>query len=241
MSVGARNTIRTLASWVLPFILVCPLAAQTADEVLAANRLARGSDETWAGVETLLLRTTLNENGREYALVLQRKGPTLIRMQKEFPGRSELFIFDGRRGWLERAEEAREATPDEIASRLLQADLYLPWREPWAGFDRVEAVGSSELDGEPVHELALYRAAEVAERWFVSPASGQLVKTTATLVDEDGPLEIATYRFDFTEVEGLTFPGYVEIDLGTGLISQIPETIEINTPMSDTLFVVPGS
>ena len=217
-------------------------SAQTAEEILAANRTARGSDEAWSEVEALQLTTTLNQNGREYSLTVQRLGPDRVRMDKQFPERSELFIWDGRQGWLEQADESRQATDDEVVSRLMQVDVYLPWREPWQRFDRVEYVGETEAEGKNVHELAIHRGSEVAEKWYVSTEDHQIVKTLVTLAARDGGTrEVGTYRFDFRETDGLVFPHYIEIDFGTGLISQIPEAIQINPDLDEASFVVPDS
>ena len=239
-AIARRPTTRFSAALIWAALLPSLLGAQTVEEILAANLQARGGETAWASVRTLRMTTMLNLNGREFRLSVLRKGPDRVRMEKEFPGREEIFVFDGKRGWIETSEGVREARLDEIASRIDEVDLYLPWLNLWDRFERVEYAGQGEVDGEPAHHLRVHLGRDAVQDWWLSTETHHVVKSTRSLIDRRGErTTFDTYQFDHREVEGLVFPHYVEMDFGTALISEIPETIEVNPELSESLFAIP--
>jgi hypothetical protein len=232
-----RSTLAILA------LLAGPAAAESAiDDLLGRTREARGPEQAWAGVEALRMEADFNQNGRESRLLVLRQGQR-VRMEATFQGESDVLVYDGEHGWWRSREgdgEWEELTGAALTTRLQTVDLYLPPRDVWHRFESVETLGPADVDGEPAVRLRGRLAGGEEQDLYVALDSQEVRRWDRTLGPPGEELTVPAFLYDYREVEGMTFPHYVEISFGTGMLSVAVEVIEIDPELPPGLFDDPS-
>lgn len=224
-------------------LLAGPAAAEPAtDEVLRRTREARGTEEAWAGAEALRMEADYNQNGRESRLVVLRQGRR-VRMEATFQGESDVLVYDGERGWWRSREgdgEWEELTGAALTTRLQTVDLYLPPRDVWHPFESIETLGPADVDGEPAVRLRGRLAGGEEQDLYVALDSHEVRRWDRTLGPPGEELTVPAFLYDYRDVAGMTFPHYVEISFGTGMLSVAVEEIEVDPELPQGAFETPA-
>ncbi len=178
----------------------------------------------------------MNRNGRDSPFTLWRNSAGQIRTEVSFRGYRELFVWDGERGWLDPlgSDPGAVVTGATLEEQLAIAETFLPWRDPWSGFERIESLGAAGSEREPTHRLRVTSDGRSYE-WQLSAATHQIAQAERPL----GERRLDTAQFDWRPVGGLSFPHYAEISFGTGMYSLTVEEIEVGAEAAEDLFRVP--
>ena len=210
--------------------------APAAAELVRLNLAARGTPEAWAAVGTVRVSGQMNRNGRDSALTLWRNSAGQIRTEISFRGYRELFVWDGDRGWLDPlgGDPGGVVTGADLQEQLAIAETFLPWRDPWSGFERIESLGAAGSERQPTHRLRVTSNGQSYE-WQLFAATHQIAQAERPV----GERRLDTAQFDWRPVGGLSFPHYAEISFGTGMYSLTVEEIELGAEAAEYLFQAP--
>jgi len=207
----------------------------SADEVIARHIEAVGGRVAFDTIQTLTLRFTANGTaGSVGELVRMHKKPLFYRQQ--MVGSDRAAVTDGSRVWWVGPDGWQEADGETGYLPLASMDNHL--LEPERVGIRHELIGVTAVDGDPGFEIRRLWPHGEEETLFFSALSGLLTARTT-----DYPLMPDSWfsYWDYRNFGGVRLP-VVHIrsigDLGPphGLVLQ---SVEINVPLPDSLFIPP--
>jgi hypothetical protein len=173
-----------------PLLRRC-LAAHGGKEAVARARVTRQEGRV----------TSLLHPGQEGRIVRAYERPGRLRVEVAFPGSPpEVRVLDGGRGW----RDGEEVSGPRLAAMMLQAvrldlpALLLDWKE------RVEDLGTAEVDGRKVRVVSFRPAPGLVVEAAIDVASGRIVRSRGTSRDPGMHLEFVTTYEDFRAVEGVS-------------------------------------
>jgi len=232
------------ALWLLAFGTVS--TAQTVDDVVRRYIEARGGLARLRTVQSLRLSGTMELPGVSAPFVLELKRPDRMRTEFTIEGRMGVRAFDGRTAWEQLplpGERPRLMSPEDAAEAREQADVDLsPLVDPAAKGYTVELVGRDRLPGGDTWKLVV-RGKEGSPRTMYLDARTHLVVETVDRRDLEGKeVEFVTDIGDYRSVGGFAFPHRMEVGPRGSPERQrlVIARIEINPPLEDARFAMPG-
>jgi len=241
--VPVRVAAALAAAVLLGPVATPPLAALTAEEVVARHLEARGGEERWRQVESMRItgRYTAFSKTAPFTLHRQRQNQYHFdSMRNESP---IVLAYDGETAWTVDHGSQLEWPHrlPELSRQVLRMDTdfatpFFGYRE--RGFE-VALSGRTQLEGQEVIELLLTRPDGWEERWYLDPESYLEVARDSQGSDFGQPAEQRTFFDDFREVEGLVIPHYVESQWYTRHRVLEIEDVELGVEVDGDLFRMP--
>jgi hypothetical protein len=238
---------RRLAVAALLWLAAAAAPAQTLDEIVAKNALARGGAAAWKAVESMSLagRMELGQ-GMAVPFRLELKRPRSMRLEFDFAGKTAVQTFDGTVGWklsphLGR-EDAEPLSPAELASAAGQAELDGPLIDYAAKGHQLLLEGKEAVEGRDSYRLRLTLRNGETRSLFVDADSGLelLLETPYRLRNEDKP--VRTHYRDYRSVSGLMIPHVLESRvLGSPRSHKLQiDSVRLNLPLAAARFGRPS-
>ncbi len=224
-----------------------PASAQTVEQVIDRYLQARGGLERIRAVQSLRFTGKMKLGEVEAPLVVELKRPLRMRTEFEVQGRRVVRAFDGKKGWtllpVPGLDRPRLMPEDESRDAREQADVDLsPLVDSVAKGYKVELQGRERVDGREAYRL-LVRAADGSERaLLLDTRSALAVRSEEKRMMEGTLQEFVTLIGDYRPVAGLLFPHSIEVGPRGGTERQqlTFERIEVNPPLDDARFAMPG-
>ena len=223
-----------------------PLAAQTADEVIAKNVAARGGLEKVRAVQSLRMTGTVSMGpGMQAPLVLEIKRGGRIRSEVTVEGKTGVQTFDGTSGWAFMpfmGHTEPQAMPAEaVKDAQEQSDLDGPLVDYQKKGHKVELVGKDKAAGVDAYKLRVtLKSGSVRDIW-IDAASWLEVRGEGSRSMGGRIMESETTLGDYRDVDGLKLPHRVD-----GGPKSRPEKqaivfskIEVNPAIDDARFGKP--
>jgi len=238
-------------------LVVCSLAimsgfaaAQTVDEIVAANLEAKGGEEAWMAVETGRMTGTMRIIGgaagtMEMPFVVEFKKPNKIRLEFTMQGMTAIQAYDGETGWailpFMGKTEPEEMAEDQVKQLKDQADfegVLVNYKEKG---NTVELIGKEEVDGTPAYKLKVTRPDGDVDYLYLDEEYFVEFKTESTREIQGNEVTVATVFGDYKEVDGLLFPHSMEMSFDGGDAQQVItiEKIELGVDLPDDRFAMP--
>lgn len=225
-------------------------AAETVDEIVAANLEAKGGEEAWMTVETGRINGNMRIMGGpagalEMPFVIEFKRPDMIRLEFTMQGMTGIQAFDGETGWTVMPfmgkTEPEEIAEDQLKELKHQADfegVLVNYKEKG---HTVELIGNEEVDGTPAYKLKITRSDGDVDYLFLDEEYFVEFKSVATREIQGNEMTVATVLGDYKEVDGLLFAHSMEISLAGGEAQQVItiESIELGVELPDERFAMP--
>lgn len=173
---------------------------------------------------------------------MELKRPRMSRLEVRFRGEDAVQVFDGERGLKLRPflgrREVEPFTPDELRQAARQSALDGPLLDAERRGERVELVGTEQVEGRDAYKLRLTGRDGEPHHVWVDVESGLDVRTDARRrVDGQERTVWTTYR-DWRKVDGLLVPHLLETSVegirGTERI--VVEKVALNVPLEDARF-----
>jgi len=227
--------------------LSSPARAQTVDELIARNLEAKGGLDRIKSVETLRMtgRTTVAPR-TEAPFVMEIKRPNRMRMEVTHRGQTMTQAFDGKTGW-QVAPFAGKTEPQVLPSQVTrgmeeQADFYGPLVDARAKGLTVEYAGLVKLDTGEAHRLDLTTKSGEKRSVFLDATTYLEVRGEATITAGGRTLVMESLIGDYRPVDGLVLPHRMESGPrgAPERMRMTIERIELNVPLDDARFAMPG-
>jgi outer membrane lipoprotein-sorting protein len=239
------RTAVTIATAVLVVGAASVGAAQTVDELLARNYQARGGLARLKSVSSMKMTGHMSAGGTELVMTTWMKRPNLMRQEMVFQGQRIVQAFDGTRAWTINPM-AGTAEPVELPAG--QADLV----QTGADFDgplvdykakgyTLEIVGTDTMDGAKLVKLKVTRKSGPALMLYLDAVTGLERKMTTEAEQGGQRVSIETVMSNYKAVSGMQVPFLVQSFANGQLAAEITvDSVELDTPMDDSLFTMPG-
>ena len=226
-------------------------AAETVEEIVAANLEAKGGEEAWMAVETGKMSGTMRMGGgaagaMEMPFTVEFKKPHNIRLEFTMQGMTAVQAFDGETGWailpFLGKTEPEEMAEDQVKQLKDQADfegVLVNYKEKG---HTVEFVGQEEVDGTPAFKLKVTRADGDVDFLYLDEEYFVEFKMESTREVQGNEVTVATVLGDYKEVDGLLFAHSMEMAFGGGEAQQVItiEKIELGIDLPDDRFAMPA-
>jgi len=212
----------------------------TVDAIIAKNIAARGGEAKIRAIQTLKETAHVTTNGMTAPMTLYSKRPNRSRQEMVVSGKTMVAAFDGDTAWsinpLASPDPVKLTGPAAEQVRR-QADFDPPLLDYKSRGTKIELVGVEVTGGAEVYHLRLTNKDGVVLQCYLDSKTG--LETRIMADSPNGPVE--TRIGDWRDVNGLKMPFSVKtLVAGKAAGDLVVEKWEVDVPMADTLFTMPG-
>lgn len=250
--------MKRIASWLLAGCVSAfawtqlPAAEQplTVDEIIAKNTAARGGEDAWRKIRTMLWTghvESSNAPNPNAPFVLALRRPSSTRFEITAMNQRIVRIFDGKEGWKIRplsggTPDVQLYTPSEIRYARDEQVIDGPLLDHAAKGIAVSLDGVDVVEGKNTYRLVVTLPSGGHRHVWVDAESFLDIKYDREAPSLSGtPVTIeVTYR-DYREVDGLKLPFVLESGVvGAGKKDRLVlERVSVNPPLDDGMFIKP--
>lgn len=228
-------------------LLTVPLAAQTADDIIAKYV------KTIGGMEKIQAVTSLRRTGRyvggggfEAGVVEESKRPNKVRQEFLLEGMTGVNAYDGKTGWkIEPWFGKKDAEPlseDEMKEIVEEADFDQPLVNYREKGNKVEFVGLDQVEGTDAFKLKVTLASGDVRYYYMDTDYYVPIKIEMKRMIRGAEQEFETSLGDYKAVAGWYLPYSMETGRkGSEERDKITfQKIDANVPLDDHRFEKPG-
>jgi hypothetical protein len=239
-----RNVLVKLAGLAL---CAMPLAAQTADDIIAKYVKTVGGMEKIQAVKTLRRTGKFTGGGGFEAAVLQEnKRPNLVREEFSLQGLTGVNAYDGKTGWKIEPWQGKkdpEALSEEETKQILEdSDFDEPLVNYQQKGNKVEFVGLEQVEGTDAYKLKVTLASGDVRYYYMDTDYYVPIKVEMKRMIRGAEQEFEESRGDYKEVAGWYLPYAIEAGLKGSTDRQkiTIEKIEATVAIDDRRFAKPA-
>ncbi|HSP07510.1 MAG TPA: hypothetical protein VLR94_10055 [Acidobacteriota bacterium] len=238
--------------WVVSvlFMFAASAGAITADELIAKNIEAKGGIEKMRAVKSLRQTGTIRfgEGGAgDLSYTALSKRPNMIRTEVSRQGLTAISAYDGAAGWAVRPffgrKDPEKMSADDMKGMQLQADMDGPLVDYKTKGNRVEYLGTEDVDGTEAHKLKITLKNGDVRYVYLDPdyflEIRILDQTKIRGVEEEEETDLG----DYVQVNGVYLPFSIEVGSKGGPRFQkiTIDKAEANLDIDDALFHFPAT
>jgi len=232
-----RRTLAGVASALVLLASASLASAQSVDELVAKNILAKGGLEKLQSVQTVKQTSRLTMQGSEATVTVYGKRPNLVRQEIKLGDKTIVHAFDGTTPWI--VNPLTGATTPVVVTGP-QADV----TRELSNFDsplmdyktrgyKVDLVGQETLGARKVFHLKMVDKRNQTQHLYLDAETG--LETKIVFDTESGPM--AQELSDYRDVEGIKVPFVVKTSMnGIGQSEIKIDKVEFNVKIDDALF-----
>lgn len=170
--------------------------------------------------------------------VLKKAGNSYTAIQIEGVGKMEEGVTKGVAWENNKITGARVRSGEEreVYIRNAAIDLDNQWRKY---FPTAELTGSEMVNGEDCFKVVMKPKTGEPETRFFSKKTGLLVKMTAVMPTQMGPMPMESTLSDYRDVQGVKRPFKLGVNAGGQGAEMVFSKWTINTPVPDSAFALP--
>jgi outer membrane lipoprotein-sorting protein len=223
--------------------MACRAQEAKLDDILSSDYKAIGIEKMkdW---QTVTFTGKTIAQGTEFPIKVYFKRPGKIRLEVEVQGNKMIQVFDGIQGWSitpwSGSSTPQDMTTDEIKGMKSQADIegaLYNWKEKG---HKAELIGKDDLEGSAVYKIKLIKADGDIETYFIDAENYVPLKMSAIVKIQGNETEGEGYFSNYSEFNGVLMAKTTTNKIKDQTVSQIQmDKVEINLPVSDSLFVKP--
>jgi hypothetical protein len=220
--------------------------AQTLDDVVARNLLARGGLDKLRALAGARMTGRISFGiGGDAPFTLERKRPRCMRAEFVLQGARGIQAFDGKSAWTLAPGEktAERLDPEETREVEDQADFDGPLVDWKAKGHTLELLGKQSLGGAESWKLKLVTRNGNLRTIFLDAASYLEVRIEGKRSFGGGAVEVESALSDYRDVAGIKLP--FRIESGPKGVPQrqriVFDKIEIDVAIDDARFRMPGA
>lgn len=220
---------------------------ETLDSLIARHVEARGGQERLESIQTLRMSGRAIAGPALQALVTREvRTPGRIRTEFAFQGVTAVYACDGSKCWyvapLSGVFEAELMSEADTSLAIEQADILGPLFNWKAKEHSVELLGQETIDGRETFKLKVTLRGGGVQTDYLDAQTALLVRREMTRTIGDQTLDLDTTFSDFRNVGGVVFPHSIKSTAAgrPNALEIVVEGAELNVPLDDTRFEMPG-
>ena len=222
-----------------------PLRSQTADDIIARYIARVGGLEKLQSISTM--RRTgkfIGGGGFEAVVVQENRRPNHVREEFTLQGMTGITAWDGKEGWkvnpFNGKKDAEALSEDDMHSILLDADFDEPLIGYRAKGNKVQLVGTDQLEGTDVYKLRVALPNGDTRIYYMDADSGVPIRMEETRIIRGAEQEFEATLGDYKPVNGWLVPFSIESGpKGQDKSTVHYEKIEANVKLDDRRFAKP--
>ena len=245
--------LRLLIALIFAGLVVSDAFAQdksqpTVDELVAKNIEAKGGASALRGLATLRLRGKMLVQGGQiqFAYLQVKKRPEDVRTEASLQGMTQIEAYDGKEGWRVSPffgrRDPERMSADDVKALVEDAEMDGPLVDWQAKGNKVEYLGTEDVDGTPAHKLKVTRKNGDVSFVYLDPDHFLEIRVLTQRTRQGAYEEVETDLGDYEKVGGVFVPTSIEFG-GKGAPDKqriIIDKVEANAPVDDTIFHFPG-
>ena len=215
----------------------------TVDDIVARHVAACGGLKKIRAIQTLREKGRITAGANRQALVTRElKRPNRIRFEFTVQGVTGVFVSDGERGWKMSPFEGNTGpTPlsEEVVQEAAeQGDFEGPLVDWSAKGHQVELIGRETVGDREAFKLKLTLKSGAVRYEYLDVKTFYRLRTDSTREIRGHPVQIQATFGDYKKTQGVLFPHRIEVAAAgrPQHLSVVVDKIEVNPPLSDTLF-----
>jgi hypothetical protein len=195
-----------------------PLAAQTADDIIAKYLKTVGGMEKIQAVKTLRRSGKFTGGGGFEAAVLQEnKRPNKVREEFSLQGMTGVNAYDGKTGWKiepwQGKKDPEALSEEEMKSIVEDADFDEPLVNYQQKGNKVEFAGTEQVEGTDAYKLKVTLASGDVRYYYMDTDYYVPIKIELKRMIRGSEQELETSLGDYKEVAGWYLPYSIETGL----------------------------
>jgi len=223
----------------------------TVDEIIAKNATARGGEEAWRQIRTMLWTghvESANAPTPNAPFVLALRRPSSTRFEITAMSQRIVRIFDGREGWKIRpssggAPDVQAYAPAEVRFARDEQVIDGPLLDHAAKGITVALDGMEAIEGKNAYRLNVTLPSGAHRHVWVDAATFLDIRydREAPTLSRTAVMVEVTYR-DFREVDGLQVPFVIESSVAGAAKKDrlVLERVSMNPPLDEGMFIKPA-
>ncbi|MGD8869335.1 MAG: outer membrane lipoprotein-sorting protein, partial [Gemmatimonadales bacterium] len=203
--------------------------------------------DAWKSVESMKMTGSIMMGGMgvEAPFVITTKRPKKVRLEFTFQGMTGIQAFDGETAWMLMPFMGKtdpEEMPDDMAKDVKdQADLdgaLIGYKEEG---HQLELIGLEQTEGTDAYKIKVTKKNGDVEYYYLDAEYYIPIKVEGSRDVQGRVVEYETLLSDYKDVGGLMMPHSIEAKQKGAPAGQVIaiDTIELNVPADDSLFVMP--
>ena len=240
-----RKLIPLLA---LGLVLAPVVHAQTVDEVLAKHFEAEGGLDKLKSLQSRRVTGTMMMGpGMEAPIILEQKRPGKRRIEFTVQGMTGVQAFDGERAWsllpFMGKTDPEYASEEDSKNERDESDFDGPLVDWKAKGHTVELVGKEAVQGADAFKLKVTKKNGTIQYYYLDTETYLLVKQEGKTKRRGTEFDGESFFSDYKDVDGYMVPFVMEQGAkGMEQRQKMSFTkIEMNVPLDDSRFVMPGA
>ena len=239
-----------LGTWLVAsaFIVSASAQAMSADELVAKNVAARGGMEGIGAIKSLRLQGKMHIAGFGVDIDASQsyKRPGAYRFEGTLQGMTMVQSYDGKEAWrifpFQGRKDPERTSADDAKQLAEQADFEGAWVNAAAKGNKLEYVGSEDVDGTEAHKLTVKLAnGDVQYVWF-DPDAFLVIRTLKQRTVRGVERREESDYSDYEKVNG-TYVAFATSSGGVGDTQKSTFTVEkaeANVALEDSWFAFPA-
>jgi hypothetical protein len=236
--------------WLLApaFLAAASAHAMTADELVAKNVAARGGMDSIAAIKSLRLEGKLHLAGPgiDIEAVQTYQRPGSFRFEGTLQGMTMVQAFDGKEAWrispFQGRKDPERTSADDAKELSEQADFEGPWINAAAKGNKLEYLGTEDVDGTQAHKLKVNLGnGDIVYVWF-DPDAFLKIRTLEQRTVRGVEQRQENDYSDYEKVNG-TWIAFATSSGGVGDTQKNTFTVdkaEANVPVEASFFAFPA-
>lgn len=185
--------------------------------------------------------------GAEGPFVVELKRPGKLHMEVVVQDQTIVRIYDGHgSGWIINPFADNKApvpmSGNDLKNIADESDFDGPLVDYQTKGNKIEYLGSDEVDGKPAQKLKLTTKSGDVRTYFLDASTFLLIKWEGLRKNEDKDIPVESYFRDYREVGGVKFAFEIDTDSPASTQSQklSIEKIELDPVLNDSRFTKPS-
>ncbi|HXR64262.1 MAG TPA: hypothetical protein VN720_12040 [Rudaea sp.] len=230
------------------YLVAASAQAMTADELVAKNVAARGGMDSLSAIKSLRLsgKMILGGFGAEVDAVQLYKRPGAYRFEGTLQGMTMVQSYDGKEAWrifpFQGRKDPERTSADDAKGLAEQADFDGGWVNAAAKGNKLDYLGTEDVDGTEAHKLKVTLANGDVEYVYFDPDAFLVIRTLEQRTVRGVEQRDVTDFSDYEKVNG-TYIAFSTSNGNPGDTQRTKFTVdkaEANATLDDAIFAFPA-
>lgn len=212
--------------------------AQTLDEIIAKNLIARGGVDKIKGLKSVVMESTNNMQGQEVPIKLTLAQDKGIKMEMTLMGMDNYMMVNKKEGYNYfpiGGQKSPEPMPAEQVSGMQEAfDLHGEFINTKEKGIKLELQGEEDVDGTQCYKILCVRPDKTEKRIYIDKELNQIIKEVSKVTINGKEMEQASEYSNFKMVDGVVFAHEVGGPMGKMKVNKII----VNSDIPESFFAV---
>jgi outer membrane lipoprotein-sorting protein len=239
-----KNIIRLYLTLFVLFGVAAFVSAQTLESVLAKSYEAQGGLEKLKSIQTTQSKAKMMMQGMELPIIVYQKRPHFMRSEILVQGLKIIQVYDGTQAWMINpmtgSTDPIDMPAEELKNLKEQADMdgyLIDWK---AKGHVLELAGKENIEGADAYHIKVTTKDSTIRHIYLDADSYLPIFVKGKYPAQGKEIEITNSMGSYKKIGDFVFPFSTETKSEGKTIQQmLVDTIMINVPIPDSLFVRP--